>query len=56
MIPGLTCLWQIKGRSDIPFKEQVRLDKEYILASSVWKDIVILLKTIPAIIGGKGAY
>ena len=56
VIPGLTCLWQIKGRSDIPFKEQVRLDKEYILASSVWKDIVILLKTIPAIIGGKGAY
>jgi len=56
VIPGLTCLWQIKGRSEIPFKEQVRLDKEYILAPSVWKDIVILLKTIPAIIGGKGAY
>ena len=56
VIPGITCLWQIKGRSDIPFNEQVRLDKEYILAPSVWKDIVILLKTIPAIIGGKGAY
>ena len=56
VIPGLTCLWQIKGRSEIPFKEQVRLDKEYILAPSVWKDIVILLKTIPAIVGGKGAY
>ncbi len=56
VIPGITCLWQIKGRSEIPFHEQVRLDKEYILASSVWKDIVILLKTIPAIIGGKGAY
>ena len=56
VIPGITCLWQIQGRSEIPFNEQVRLDKEYILAPSVWKDIVILLKTIPAIIGGKGAY
>ena len=56
VIPGITCLWQIKGRSDIPFKEQVQLDKEYILEPSVWKDVVILLKTIPAIIGGRGAY
>ena len=56
VIPGITCLWQIKGRSEIPFHEQVRLDKEYILAPSIWKDIVILLKTIPAIIGGRGAY
>ncbi|MBR4170607.1 MAG: exopolysaccharide biosynthesis polyprenyl glycosylphosphotransferase [Kiritimatiellae bacterium] len=56
VIPGITGLWQIKGRSEIPFAEQVRLDKEYILAPSIWKDIVILLKTIPAIIGGKGAY
>ena len=56
VIPGITCLWQIKGRSEIPFNEQVRLDKEYILAPSVWKDIVILFKTIPAILGGRGAY
>ena len=56
VIPGITCLWQIKGRSEIPFHEQVRLDKEYILAPSLWKDVVILLKTIPAILGGKGAY
>ena len=56
VIHGITCLWQIKGRSEIPFHEQVRLDKEYIIAPSVWKDIVILLKTIPAILGGKGAY
>ena len=56
VVPGITCLWQIKGRSDIPFKDQVRLDKQYILAQSVWKDIIILLKTIPAIISGKGAY
>jgi len=56
VIPGITCLWQIKGRSEIPFHEQVQLDKEYILTPGVWKDIVILLKTIPAIIGGRGAY
>ena len=56
VIPGITCLWQIMGRSEIPFHEQVRLDKEYILAQSVWKDIMILLKTVPAILGGKGAY
>lgn len=56
VIPGITCLWQINGRSEIPFNEQVRLDKEYILAQGIWKDFVILLKTIPAIIGGRGAY
>ena len=56
VIPGIACLWQIGGRSDIPFKEQVRLDKDYILSQSVWKDVLILLKTIPAIVGGKGAY
>ena len=56
VIPGITCLWQIKGRSEIPFHEQVRLDKEYIMAGGFWKDVAILLKTIPAIIGGKGAY
>ena len=56
VIPGITCLWQIKGRSEIPFNEQVRLDKEYIQEPSIWKDVMILLKTIPAILGGKGAY
>ncbi len=56
VIPGITCLWQIKGRSEIPFHEQVMLDKEYILAPGIWKDVVILFKTIPAILGGKGAY
>ena len=56
VIPGITCLWQINGRSEIPFNEQVRLDKEYILAPGIWKDLVILFKTIPAIVGGRGAY
>ena len=54
--PGLTCLWQIQGRSDIPFKQQVRLDLNYIHSQSVWKDIVIILKTVPAVLLGRGAY
>ena len=54
--PGITCLWQIKGRSDIPFKEQVKLDKEYIRSQSLWKDLLILIRTVPAILSGKGAY
>jgi len=56
VIPGITCLWQVNGRSEIPFNEQVRLDKKYILTPGLWKDLLILLKTIPAIIGGRGAY
>lgn len=54
--PGLTCLWQVSGRSDIPFKEQVKLDKEYIHSRSLKSDLRILLRTIPAILSGKGAY
>jgi lipopolysaccharide/colanic/teichoic acid biosynthesis glycosyltransferase len=54
--PGLTCLWQIKGRSDIPFKQQVQLDLAYIGSQSIWDDIVIMIKTIPAVLLGRGAY
>ena len=54
--PGLTCLWQVSGRSDIPFKQQVRLDQEYIRAMGLWNDFMILLRTIPAILTGRGAY
>ena len=54
--PGLTCLWQIGGRSDIPFKQQVRLDMEYIHSRSIWQDVCIMLKTIPAVLFGRGAY
>ena len=54
--PGLTCLWQISGRSDIPFKEQVNLDKQYISSRSLKSDLLILLRTIPAILSGRGAY
>lgn len=54
--PGLTCLWQIQGRSEIPFKEQVRLDLQYIHSQSLWRDIMILIKTVPAVLLGRGAY
>ena len=54
--PGITGLWQIGGRADIDFDGQVRLDLQYIRSSSVFYDIIILLKTLPAVLFGKGAY
>jgi lipopolysaccharide/colanic/teichoic acid biosynthesis glycosyltransferase len=55
--PGLTCLWQISGRSDIrSFDEWVRLDLEYIERWSVWLDLRILLRTVVVVLHGRGAY
>jgi lipopolysaccharide/colanic/teichoic acid biosynthesis glycosyltransferase len=54
--PGLTCLWQVSGRSDIPFDGQVSLDVEYIETRSLWQDLVILARTVPAVLLGRGAY
>ena len=54
--PGITCIWQVSGRSELPFSKQIALDKEYIASQSAWKDFLILLKTIPAILTGKGAW
>lgn len=56
VIPGLTCIWQVSGRGDISFKEQVDLDVQYIESQSPWFDIKLLFKTIPAVLLGKGAY
>ena len=56
VIPGITCIWQVSGRSEIPFNEQVRLDKQYIGSRGFGRDLIILLKTIPAILSGRGAY
>ena len=53
--PGITCLWQVSGRSSIGFEGQVRLDKEYVEKRSLWLDFKILLKTIPAVFMQKGA-
>ena len=54
--PGITCIWQVSGRSELPFQQQMTLDKQYIASRSAWKDFLILLKTIPAILTGKGAW
>ncbi len=54
--PGITCTWQINGRNDIcRFDDWVRMDLEYIDNWSIWLDIKILIKTIPAVLSGKGA-
>lgn len=54
--PGLTCIWQVSGRSLIPFPRQVEMDVEYIQKQSFWLDMKLLLLTIPAVISRKGAY
>ena len=56
VLPGITGLWQISGRSNLTFDDLVRLDFYYIENWSIWLDISILVKTIPAVIGGRGAY
>ena len=53
--PGITCLWQVSGRSSLPFSDWLRLDLEYIENWSLWLDLKILLKTIPAVLNSKGA-
>ncbi|MCW3171043.1 WecB/TagA/CpsF family glycosyltransferase [Shewanella subflava] len=54
--PGITCIWQVSGRSDIPFDKQVELDVDYIYQQSLVKDIQLLFKTIPAVLFARGAY
>ena len=54
--PGITCIWQVSGRSTIPFDQQVELDVDYMHTQSVWTDIKLLLKTLPAVFKGTGAY
>lgn len=54
--PGITCIWQISGRSNIPFNEWVELDLKYIRERSLLRDVIILILTIPAVIKGNGAY
>ena len=54
--PGLTGLWQISGRNDTGYERRVRLDQYYVRNWSVWFDIWILAKTVPAVLRGRGAY
>jgi exopolysaccharide biosynthesis polyprenyl glycosylphosphotransferase len=56
VVPGLTGLWQVSGRSSVAFEDMVRLDIRYINTWSLWQDLVILLKTVPVVIRGTGGY
>ena len=52
--PGITCLWQVQGRSSISFEKWMELDLQYIDKWSLWLDLQILLQTIPAVLKGSG--
>lgn len=54
--PGMSGLWVVSGRSDIPYSERVRMDMHYIRNYTIWLDLHVLLRTIPAMLRGRGAY
>jgi len=53
--PGLTCLWQVSGRSNIDFSGQVKLDVQYIETACFWVDLKLIFQTMRAVVGGHGA-
>jgi lipopolysaccharide/colanic/teichoic acid biosynthesis glycosyltransferase len=55
-VPGLTCIWQVSGRGDIPFDQQLRMDLDYIERQNLLLDSKLLLLTVPAVLTGRGAY
>jgi len=55
VIPGITGLWQVQGRSRVSFDEMVRMDLDYAAQSSLWLDLKIIVLTIPAVLTGSGA-
>ena len=54
--PGLTCLWQVGGRSELSFQQQVSLDLQFIDTVGPLGEIAIVLRTVPAVLSGRGAY
>jgi len=54
--PGITGLWQVLGRNDIPFEEMVKLDYVYVTNWSLWWDVKILVQTLPTVLKRQGAY
>jgi exopolysaccharide biosynthesis polyprenyl glycosylphosphotransferase len=56
MKPGITCLWQVNGRNNIAFEDWMKLDLEYLDHWSLWLDVKIMLKTVPVVLFGIGAY
>ena len=55
-VPGLTCIWQVSGRSNLPFPIQCRMDVEYIERRNLLLDLQLLTATLPAVVTGRGAY
>jgi exopolysaccharide biosynthesis polyprenyl glycosylphosphotransferase len=53
--PGITCLWQVNGRSSLPFHRWMELDLQYVRNWSLWLDLQILARTVPAVLRGSGA-
>jgi exopolysaccharide production protein ExoY len=54
--PGLTGLWQVSGRSDTSFSERVQIDAQYVRHWTLWRDLEIVFRTIPAVILQRGSY
>lgn len=54
--PGLTCIWQVSGRSRVPFPQQLEMDLAYIQNRSFWLDMKLILQTLPAVLSADGAY
>lgn len=54
--PGITCFWQVSGRAELPWEKQVELDLDYIHQRSFKTDLKLMLRTIPAVLSGRGAY
>jgi lipopolysaccharide/colanic/teichoic acid biosynthesis glycosyltransferase len=55
VLPGMTGLWQVSGRADLPVERWVPLDLQYVDRWSLWLDLVLLARTVPAVLGGRGA-
>jgi len=54
--PGLTCLWQVNGRSTVGFEQWMEFDREYVRDMSLWLDLSILARTVGAVLSMRGAY
>jgi lipopolysaccharide/colanic/teichoic acid biosynthesis glycosyltransferase len=54
--PGLTCLWQVSGRSEVGFEDLIRMDLWYLGNQSVWTDLMLLLRTPLSVLSRRGAY
>ena len=55
ILPGITCLWQVSGRSNVDFEDWMKMDLAYIDGWSFWQDLKILFRTVPAVLTAHGA-